>query len=143
MIRRILVGVDGSANSLGALNWTIALAQQTNSEVIAVHAMGLKPIEQDGRFLSPEEARHITADLLDSIWCAPLKNSGVKHQNLLVEGSPVTALLEIAGELEVDLIVVGTRGHSLGEASLGSTAHRIIEDSPMPVVVLPPRPVDG
>ncbi|NNN13898.1 MAG: universal stress protein [Acidimicrobiaceae bacterium] len=142
MIRRILVGVDGSANSLGALNWTIALAQQTNAEVMAVHAMGLKPIEEDGKFLSPEEARHITAELLDSVWCAPLKNSGVKHQNLLIEGSPVSALLEIAGELAVDLIVVGTRGHSLGEASIGSTAHRIIEESKTPVVVLPPRPAD-
>ncbi len=143
MIRRILVGVDGSTNSLGALNWTIALAQQTNAEVIAVHAMGLKPIEEDGKFLSPEEARHIVADLLDSVWCAPLKISGVKHQNLLIEGSPVTALLEIAGELAVDLIVVGTRGHSVGEASIGSTAHRIIEESKTPVVVLPPRPSDG
>jgi nucleotide-binding universal stress UspA family protein len=142
VIRRILVGVDGSANSLGALNWTIALAQQTNAEVMAVHAMGLKPIEEDGKVLSPEEARHITAELLDSVWCAPLKNAGVKHQNLLIEGSPVSALLEIAGELAVDLIVVGTRGHSLGEASIGSTAHRIIEESKRPVVVLPPRPVD-
>jgi nucleotide-binding universal stress UspA family protein len=40
-IGRVLVGLDGSANSAAALRWAIRLAKAVDAEVIAVHAFDL------------------------------------------------------------------------------------------------------
>jgi nucleotide-binding universal stress UspA family protein len=57
---------------------------------------------------------------------------------MLLNGPPVLALLEIADEEDVDLIVVGRRGVGKGPGMMfGSTSHQIAESSHKPVVIVP------
>lgn len=54
------------------------------------------------------------------------------------EGAPWRTILEVADEIDADVIVMGTRKHSsLGQLLLGSTAAKTLGHSKRPVLVVP------
>jgi len=66
------------------------------------------------------------------------KHFSMPVQRSMQQGDPSTAILESAKALEVDLIVVGRRKHSLLEKLLlGSVARLVMRDSEIPVLVIP------
>ena len=68
----------------------------------------------------PEESRH---------WCTP--------ETMLLDGEPYRELLQYARDEEMDLIVLGIHGHTLLEKLMvGSTTHRVIRQSPCPVLAV-------
>ena len=67
---------------------------------------------------------------------ARIDQSGVPCQRLERGGEPLTVILDVADELKVDVIVMGTGGVSLNSDD-GSTAARVIELAPCPVLVVP------
>ena len=64
------------------------------------------------------------------------QQSGVVCKSIEREGKPAFAICDVADELNVDVIVMGTRGVNL-EAKSGSTAARVIQLAPCPVLVVP------
>lgn len=134
MIQRIVVGVDGSTNSKDALEWAVALARSVNAEVIAVHAVGLL----EGATAHDEAGRGPLREKFETAWCAPLSATGVARRRLLVDGDPVSVLLRVVGDVQADLLVVGSRGvGERAELLLGSTSTQVTQRSAVPVVVVP------
>ena len=73
--------------------------------------------------LVPEEAKQ---------WCTP--------ETLLLAGHPSDELIKYAVVHEVDLIVLGVRGHSVMESLLvGSTTDRVVRQAPCPVLSVRPK----
>jgi nucleotide-binding universal stress UspA family protein len=141
LIERILVGVDGSENGQRALGWAMLLARRFEAEVLAVHAIGLLAHLGDG----PPVPSHAHLDELrqafETEWCAPLRDSGIEHRLLCVDGAPVQVLLSVAEREAASIIVVGSRGAGgFEELLLGSTSHQVAEHSRGPVLVVPPEP---
>ena len=65
----------------------------------------------------------------------------VEVEVVLREDRPVDALLALAGEQDARLIVVGSYGEPpLRSAILGSTPHKLLHLSEVPVLVVPPPP---
>lgn len=127
-ISLILVGIDGSDNSCRALDWAVGLAERVDAEVLAVHALGL--LDQ----LTPDEV----TEAFESRWCAALDASTIGSHRRVVDGPPSMALLRVADEEPVDLIVVGTRGvGGYTELLLGSTSLNLIQHAAVPVTVIP------
>jgi len=63
---------------------------------------------------------------------------GVEVESVVIERHPAQALADLAQEREARLIVVGTHGESpLRGALLGSTAHKLLHVSQVPVLVVP------
>lgn len=57
----------------------------------------------------------------------------------LREGDPAKELLELAGELDVDLIVAGSHGHSfMGRLLMGSVSTRLVRGAGRSLLVVPP-----
>jgi nucleotide-binding universal stress UspA family protein len=138
--RRILVGVDGSAQSGLALRWAADLARQTGGEVIAAHALGLLAHIKSAETSPAESHRKEVGDLLEGEWSAPLRDSKVQYRCLLLDGNPVSALMAAAADEEADLIVVGTRGTGgFPGLQLGSTSLQLVQHCGRPVVVVPGR----
>jgi nucleotide-binding universal stress UspA family protein len=135
-IERIVVGVDGSANSKTALAWAADLARALDAEVVAVHSVGLLE-----RFASGQQDSADATDarrLFDTDWCAALDDPAVRSTRLLRDGSPVRVLLDAAEEFDAGLVVVGSRG--LGgypELLLGSTSTQVAQHCTRPVVIIP------
>lgn len=134
----IVVAVDGSDNSLTAVDWAAQLAAATGAEVVAVHAHGL--LERlDGEEAVPAQAnRDEIQHRFETAWCAPLDRAGVRNRRLVRDGSPVSVVLAVADEEEADLVVLGSRG--LGgypEQLLGSTSTQVAQHSTRPVTIVP------
>ena len=137
-LRRILVGVDGSTNSLSAVEWAAGLAKLAGSEVVAVHALGLLEHLQGSNPLSPQAHREEIREHFETAWCVPLDRAAARCRKLLRDGSPVPVLLKVAEDEDADLIVVGSRG--LGgypELLLGSTSTQVAQNTTRPVTIVP------
>ncbi len=107
-MKRIIVGIDGSANSQEAAAVAADLARATRATVVAVHAIGLlERLANDREHTSTRKRRQEIAEQMELVWCVPLSGLDVDHR--IVDGSSVSALLG-AVEGPDDLIVVGRRG---------------------------------
>lgn len=64
-----------------------------------------------------------------------LRKRGLKVETMVRRGYAPEAILAAADELDVDLIAMGTRGRTgLGRLVLGSTAERVVQCAPCPVL---------
>jgi nucleotide-binding universal stress UspA family protein len=55
-----------------------------------------------------------------------------------LEGDPAKVILEVARQIQADVIVMGSRGHSaLDEILLGSVAHKVTIKTTVPVILVP------
>jgi nucleotide-binding universal stress UspA family protein len=142
-IKRIVVGVDGSPQSAGALDWAADLAITTGAEIVAVHAFELGPY-LPGAMGPPYtmDRGAVANNLLRELseWCAPLHQREVAFHTVLREGVAGVELLRVAAEESADLIVVGSRSRGpLRELLLGSVAHHVTHHATHPVAVVPSR----
>ena len=138
---RIVVGVDGSAGSIAALDWAVRQAEVTGSELTAVLAYSYDLAWIDGGMdyvpkwieRTAVEARRT----LDEIVAERVpETSPVVVHAMVVEGPTARVLVEIARE--ADLLVVGSRGRGgFSGLFLGSVSQRCAERAPCPVVVVP------
>ena len=67
-----------------------------------------------------------------------LEADNIDCEYVLRDGKPYDAIIKIAEEKEVDLIVMGTNGKdSLTDLFIGTTAQKVVESSNCPVLVMP------
>ncbi len=115
------------------------LALRCGAVVHLVHAASRIPSMLARRFTSVSESR--PADALRAL-VEELRGAGVDAHSHLVHAEPVKALTQKARALAADLVVVGTRGGTVVETMLGSTAERLIA-SDQHRVLLARRPAKG
>jgi len=138
MARVIVVGVDESQGSRHATRWSAELARDLDAEVQAVHVesrVGLwefSAIQIDiGPYL--DELR----GLLDGAWTEALRDVGVTYRTELVRGDAATELLRIAETLDAFVVVAGARKRAHHTHVIGGTAHKLVNRSRRPVVLIP------
>ena len=64
------------------------------------------------------------------------EQAGVICQEVERSGKPASVICDVVDELNVDVIVMGTRGVNL-ESDSGSTAAQVLQLAPCPVLVVP------
>ncbi len=135
-IKRIIVPIDFSKPSADCLSQATALAKQHGlSEITAVH------VYFDSSTIRYEEhiaevkwhELHAFEDFL-----ANIDTHGITVKPEFIESSiPANAVLRKAKELDADLIVMSTRGHSNAVTILlGSVTSQIMADSPIPIIAI-------
>lgn len=140
---KILVAVDGSAQSLKALERALALAaamsQPPGLTLINVHNDSFVRRHQGvvGREAVDEYlAEFHEHDLKDAM--ALLQSRGVQCQVLRESGELAPTITRTAEGGGFDMIVMGAKGRSgLGDLLLGSVASRVLSHSRVPVLVVP------
>ena len=64
--------------------------------------------------------------------------SSAQMNSVIREGKPWEVIVQVANELDVDVIVMGTRPHTgLGHALMGSTATKVMNHAKRPVLIVP------
>lgn len=139
--RLLLVGVDGSDGSRRALEWAAGLSKATGAKVLAVHVLTYS--REFIRDATPDTMRTWRRELEDDLrtrWVQPLLAAGVEHRALVAEGeSPAEALLDLANDEHVDVVIVGAKGHGgFADRVLGGVSYRVTHRAHQPVVVVPP-----
>lgn len=73
-------------------------------------------------------------------WLAPVRAAGITCDVLAVDGnSPAAHIVEVAGRIGADLIVLGTHGRSGFERLLlGSVTEKVVRTAQCPVITVPP-----
>lgn len=141
-IRSILVPVDFSDHSGKALEVAIGLAKQFAGA--KVHLLHCYPLNLGGvspyGIVIPEsfdrECRDAAAKQLDQ-WAEKVSSQGVEVSTTVTARFPSEAIADQAGELGVDLIVMGTRGLTgLKHILLGSVAERTLRVAKCPVLTV-------
>ncbi len=142
--QRILVGCDFSPYSELTFQYGVSLAQEFQSEVHLAHVIEpaaykdllRAPMEQTEGF-EQDLRKKLNEKLAEMIpeevhnWCT-LKTT-------LLAGQPHEELTKYAAAHDVDLIVLGVRGHSLVETLfVGSTTDRVVRKAPCPVLSVRP-----
>ncbi len=140
-MRRIVVGVDGSAGSARAFAWAVRLARETGATVEAVQAWELTYAWIDSYVPDLErwakEAKATAERSLDTVVDA-VPADGVVIERNAIEGMPAKVLLDAADR--ADLIVVGSRGRGGFRGLLmGSVSQQVVHHSHVPVLVVPNR----
>lgn len=149
MYTNILVAIDGSDHATRAVAAAADLATRYGARLALIHVMrhaNLRILEQDLAALEAnEDITFSKRDLLELVGRDVLNNAELHARELGVadlvtetaEGHPAEAIVEYAGKLGADLIVMGSRGLSdLPGLLLGSVSHKVIHLTDVPVLVV-------
>ncbi|HWQ13847.1 MAG TPA: universal stress protein [Roseiflexaceae bacterium] len=137
MFRTILVAVDGSPPAVRAIDMATDLAQHYGASLCLLHAF---PHVSD-MLGTPEYERLLEARSLigRSLLEAARTQVGDRApcETQLIEGPAAPAILRVAEEEHVDLVVLGSRGHSqLGGLLLGSVSNTVAQRAKCPVLIV-------
>lgn len=136
---KILVGIDGSDNSLRAAQYTAQLSEHfPDSKVSLVYVDTLAvQIKVNGGILPAnyeellEQGRKMTLEKAEKIFA----EKHLQYEVKILEGYDIAeTICDYAGEYNYDQIIMGTRG--LGNIKgivMGSVSHKVIQIAPCPV----------
>lgn len=127
MFSRIVVAAHPSTTGRAAVDTGLALGKAFGATVHLVHAFD-DPQPNDAR--SPERV-HAEA-FLDSL----TSGSVVPHEAHAVTGNPADAVLQVAEEVDADLVVVGNQGMHGVRRVLRSTPKSIAHGAPCSVLIV-------
>jgi nucleotide-binding universal stress UspA family protein len=138
-MNKILVATDGSESAAEAVQLGVSLAAQYDAELVFVHvvpAVDLVPATWfgvGGAF--PHETAPEDRALLEDA-AAVAEEQGVFSTTMLLIGNTVDEIVAYADSHDVDLIVVGSRGHgAIANTFLGSVSRGVLQESTRPVLV--------
>ncbi|MDX6530582.1 MAG: hypothetical protein QOH41_2872 [Blastocatellia bacterium] len=147
-LRKILLPTDFSGCANYALPYAAAIARATGAEIICVHVVEpIVPAVGYSGLAEPMPMADISEQLEDSAErelpeladCEEL--NGLEVEEAIVHGDAAAEIVRVAGEREVDLIVISSHGRTgLGRIIFGSTAEAVVRHASCPVLVVKPPP---
>jgi len=148
LIRNILVPVDGSENSVKALNFALDLAEKFGStlkilNVSEVLAMGVIPQESttysfDNISILGKDLRKIHEEILNkAVSSAKSIKPDLAISSLLREGDPAAEIVNVARDNGCDVIVIGHKSSGLiSERVLGSVSEKVVHLASCSVIIV-------
>jgi nucleotide-binding universal stress UspA family protein len=145
-IKKILVPVDFTEHSAEALRIAADLARRYEASLDLLHVV------QTMTYALPEGYVVPTADVLDKIMTlsqvqltaakkAAIEAGAPSVETTLLQGGVASGILGFAEEHHVDLIVMGTHGHTgMKHMLLGSVAEHIVRVAASPVLTVRSAP---
>jgi len=140
MYDNVLVATDGSSGTAETLAHAVSIARDNDATLHGLYVVDRrlvlaaeKETQEDVR-QSLEEEGEVA---LDDITVGG-QDSGLDVQTRMVEGIPHKSITDYTEEADIDLVVMGTHGRTGRDrvANLGSVTERVVESSPVPVLVV-------
>jgi nucleotide-binding universal stress UspA family protein len=155
-IKQILYASDLGENSVPALRMAVKLAIEHGASVTFLHVVEvLSPSTEaliDTHFepevlaqlrrTGIEDLRNKMTERVERFWAEELpagKAEAIGKPLVLIEkGNVEEKILATARQMDVDMIVMGTRTHTaLAKLFMGSSAQRVMQHSDRPVLIVP------
>lgn len=154
-IKKILYATDMEAGAPHVFRYALSLAQKYDARIAILHVVEpLSPFAQSlvEQYISHEQSEQMHQETREQLkqelekrlekFCADeLVSDPEGHDRVcsinVIEGLASQVILDQAGKLKADLIVMGTHRHSaVGEALLGTTARKVLHGSEMPTLLV-------
>ena len=136
-IKKILVPLDGSKNSLRGLDQAIYFSKVCGATITGVTVLGQLPVTGIHNVASwrknwIKEAKKLLAKARKHA-----AQHGVDLKEKISFGNPGTEITNYARKNNFDLIVIGSRGRgAIKETFFGSTSHYVTNKAKAPVIVV-------
>ena len=127
MFETVLFPIDQSREAMETASKALELARSHNSRLIILSVVQAERPEMH----DPEAVAVLLKQAREQV-----EQAGIACEVLEREGKPAFVICDVADELNVDVIVMGTRGVNL-DGDSESTAARVIQLAPCPVLVVP------
>lgn len=147
----LLVPVDFSEESRRAMAWAFDYAQRAPCDVHLMHVFEQRVAAAD--FSSNHDAvgdeiadvERAAKEELDAMAPSEAARETIGHiTRHITNGSPAEEIVNTAGSIGADLIVVGTHGRTgFRRAVIGSVAERVVRNAPCTVVCVKQTTSDG
>ena len=133
---RILLATDASEASEAATARALDLAQAYGSELQVVAVMEF-PVQLYGEApVTAELAGACSRTYVEEI-VAQAQARNISATGLVLEGTPYKAIVDLAQEEKINLIIMGSHGHTgLKRLLMGRVTERVIGHAPCPVLVV-------
>jgi nucleotide-binding universal stress UspA family protein len=142
-MENILVSIDFDGSEKLLMEKAFQFGKAFNSKIWLVHIAAPDP-DFIGLDVGPQYIRDSRAEELRAEhkqlqkFADQLTQKGVKAEGLLVQGATIEMVMKEAKKLKVDLIMAGHHKHNfLYKAFVGSVSSSIIEESKIPVLIVP------
>jgi nucleotide-binding universal stress UspA family protein len=144
-ISKILYPTDFSEYSMAALPYAIDLTRQNNAELFCLHVVEMPKEEYlTSEYMVPLNLPHVPEDKVLRTARARLKKFVAENlseidkiTSRVLVGTPFIEIIRYARDQSIDLIVIGTHGHSaLAAMLLGSVAEKVVRKAPCPVLTV-------
>ena len=137
-LKRIVVPVDFSGTSYGALSYARQLARCFSAKILLVHVIDM--MRSVGGIGQPELNLPQQVDIaeyeLQKI-AAGLSEDGIRYATIVRNGEIRATVLDLIEEREAELLVIGTRGKGNTDGKeLGSVAETLLRAMPCPVLTV-------
>jgi nucleotide-binding universal stress UspA family protein len=134
----VLVAVDGSNGSRGAVRFLSISEIERDSRVTLLHVLphaaaseARRPTGHSEDRKEKEEAERILSDA-----AAMLEESRRSSVRLVAHGDPAREIVKTARSRDVDLVILGARGlRTLGRLLLGSVSETVLHQANRPVII--------
>jgi universal stress protein A len=140
-LKKILVPIDFSPPSKNAFKYAVRFAEEFGGEMTLLYV--LEPQSVTGYMAIPEATGFVESDIVAAgkhlrSLIASVRNEKIERPHWKVRaGLPSHEIVEVAKELEADLIVIATHGYTgWKHFCIGSTAERVVRAAPCPVLVV-------
>ena len=138
--KKIIVGIDFSDKTDRAVHAALGLAKATGGTVVLVHVV---PPAVDGQRGAPGSDTEVTRTIEQRLQDQAKQltaSSGAAVDYGVCEGEVVPELVRYVERWGGDVIVAATEGRTgLGRILVGSVAERLLQKSPVPVLVVGPE----
>jgi nucleotide-binding universal stress UspA family protein len=141
MFDRILIATDGSEHGERAAKVAVELAKLSGGSVVALYVADtsrMSHLPDDMLLYSIREL--LLKEGKDAVEFVErlARESGVRAETSLVEGSPGEEIVRSGSQANADIIVIGSVGRTgLDKFLLGSVAEKVVRNSKIPVLTVP------
>ena len=142
-MKKILVPTDFSKNALKAVLYAAEIAKRYNATIYLLHILEAitgrihQPYDLHEK-LEEEIVSNRENELATLQKSIAISYPDVKIQKEVIKGTVTNSIAEFAGNNEIDLIVMGTKGATgLRELLMGSVATATIDSTKIPVLAIP------
>lgn len=138
---KLLVATDGSKHSVRAVRYAAQLAGGSDKATITlVSVHDDTAFRHAQRFVGKQAVDDYLREISDKDLASSRKvldQAGVRHDMEIRVGNVGQEIATLAGKGKYDMVVVGSKGRSaLKDLLVGSVAQRVVELSPVPVLVV-------
>ena len=132
--KKILFPTDFSHASDAALAMASSLARDQEAKLLIAHVEEPPPAYGSGKLYYglPDPGYEELKNMLDNVVPA---DPQVGYEHRLITGEPASAIVDLAKQEHVDLIVMGTHGRAgVSRLLMGSIAEAVVRQAPCPVL---------
>jgi nucleotide-binding universal stress UspA family protein len=134
-IKKILFPTDFSHTGDAALAFATSLAKESAGRLVIVHVQEA-PLAYGGGEMYYGIPEPTTDELMSMLHDVKPTDAGVPVEYRLITGDPADAVVRLAEDDDVDLIVLGSHGRTgLTRLLMGSVAEAIVRKARCPVLV--------